>query len=538
MKFKKTLSSPALVIIALWIFLTAINIEKPFHGDDTFHLEAAKHIIEDPLHPMSGVIRWDHPYPEPMFKANQPPLLFYMIAGVTLVFGFNEIPLHILISIFSFLSLFWFYKISVLNKVPKPLLLLLLFGLCPAFVVNQNVMTDIPLLAILLGVIYYISLAEETDKYKYNVVAIMLLSIGLLIKYTLLPVLAAIALLFTLKKQFKNLALILIPIGILSLWSLWNYLEYGGIHIFERNTKPLFNRWDMLWSFISCLGSVATFGLLLLNYILKGKLKRLTVYGLTALFVLIACIDYFGAGLENKTLNLFLEIVFFANGLVIVLTFAKILFSNYLKGKALKYVYSPQALTLTIVLALSLFLVVLAPFIATRHILLIIPLFLLLSAPIIANQPKWLYIFSVSVAFTFSTILGISDWQYANIYKKTAKAIADSAPPNGKIWATGAGGWQWYTVANGMHTYLLDYSNVIPGDYIVIPKGLHYHRIDPNINKTLITKLSFKNESNLSYFSTKNFSMYHTSFGSPAWKLSKVPIDTIYIVQCIAPINQ
>ncbi|RLD93697.1 MAG: hypothetical protein DRJ29_08040 [Bacteroidetes bacterium] len=52
------------LLILLWIGLTAINLNKAFHIDDSFHLEAAAYLSVNPTSPMSGLINWgnDHPH--------------------------------------------------------------------------------------------------------------------------------------------------------------------------------------------------------------------------------------------------------------------------------------------------------------------------------------------------------------------------------------------------------------------------------------------------------------------------------------------
>jgi len=399
-------------------------------------------------------------------------------------------------------------------------------------------MTDIPLLAMLLGTIYYMLLADKTRQFRYYVTAVLLLTTGLFIKYTLLPVFAAIALVFILRKQYRNLLLLLIPVVLLILWSAWNYWEYGGIHILERSTKPRFNRWDMLWSYFSCLGAIATFSLFLINYFLKGRLNMMVVYGITLLFLVISYSDYLSPGLVSKTLNVALEIVFFINGLIIVAIVLKIAYTRFSKSRFDTFIQSETGLMLILFAALSVFLILLAPFIATRHLLLVLPFLLWLSAPAFETYKKSLASFSVAVAFIFTLVLSISDWQFAEFYRKVAKSIKNNAPPNSTIWASGAGGWQWYAKENGMHEYVAGTSKVQPGDYLVIPKGLSHYRVEPDINYVLITKTWGDDATFLSYFSAKDFSMYHTAFGLPAWILSKKPIDTIYILQCLIPQEQ
>ena len=532
MNIQTFLKRPWLAILLIWAFATAINIQKPFQGDDGFHLEAAKHIVKDPLHPMSGIIRWDRPEPEPMYKANQPPLLFFMIAGVSLIAGFNEVPMHLLTAVFSFLALFWFYKIAVLYQVKRPVLLVALLGLCPAFVVNQNIMTDIPLLALLLGMVYNLLLAEKSGYYKYNIIAILMLTAGLFIKYSFLPVAAAVAAIFYMRKQYKNLRLLLIPVFCLILWSIWNYLEFGGFHLLQRSTTPLFSRWNMLWSYFACLGSIATISLFSLNYLLKGRLKMSTLFFLTALFLLVTIYSYYTSSLENKTLNRILEFVFFFNGLIILWPVLQIVRGYYKEVGQRKFMASNEGLFTVLALFLSVFMILLAPFMASRHILLVLPFIMLLSAPIFERFTTGLVPFSIITALLFSLILGISDWQFAAFYRDAARELKKSAPPQSRLWASGTGGWQWYARQNGIMEYTVETADIKPGDFLFVPRNLSHYRVDSKIQYTLITKIWGNDINLLSYINARESSMYRTLWGMPTWSLSRKPIDTVYVLQC------
>jgi hypothetical protein len=96
-------------LLIIWLIATLFNINKAYHIDDTFHLEAAESIKANPTHPLSGLINWDDS-PQPMYKHNQPPLLFYIISLHSIIFGNSELAMHLLLSIFSFLSLFYYLQ--------------------------------------------------------------------------------------------------------------------------------------------------------------------------------------------------------------------------------------------------------------------------------------------------------------------------------------------------------------------------------------------------------------------------------------------
>jgi hypothetical protein len=75
--------------------------------DDTFHIEAAQEILKEPTTPMSGKVNWGS-NPNYLHSFNQAPLFFYVIVYWGSLFGFNEISLHLLISVFTFIALFYF----------------------------------------------------------------------------------------------------------------------------------------------------------------------------------------------------------------------------------------------------------------------------------------------------------------------------------------------------------------------------------------------------------------------------------------------
>lgn len=532
MPFLNYFKQPALVLLAIWIFLTAINIGKPFQMDDGFHMEAAKHIAGDPLHPMSGLIRWDNDEPEPIHHANQPPLFFYMIAGLSVLFGFNEVVMHLLVAFFSFLALYWFYKTCVLLKISRPLVLLALFGLNPAFVVNQNVMTDVPLMSLIIGALYYLLRSETRNKKSDLFITVVLLSIALFIKYTVLPVIAAAALWWILQKQYRRLWWMLVPIGLLLLWTLWNYWEFGGSHLLGRKPGTRSTFQDRFWTYFTCIGCIATFGGLFLSYFLNRKLTGLIWGGAAALFAIIAIAFYKGGFASEPTVTLLLEIAFFVNGLIVVLVTLLFCYKAYIQNSRFQlFIKSPQAVLVLFSGSLSLFVILFAPFMGIRHILLIIPFILILAAPVILKNTRNLIGFSMASSVILSLLLGISDWKYAFYYKNTAAGIMKGMPPGSTVWATGTGAWQWYAQQNGMIRHSLETEQSKPGDFLVIAKGLPAYRVSSEKKFAVLAKI-WGEPSPLTYFCVSDgASFYSSMFGRPGWKLSKRTMDTIYVCQ-------
>src|SRR5690242_21117055 len=88
------------VLLLLWMFATGLNLTKPYHIDDTAHLQIAQWITREPWRPMSGQINW-YQDTEPIHVLNQPHLYFYLLAGWGALWGFGEVTMHLLQSFFK-----------------------------------------------------------------------------------------------------------------------------------------------------------------------------------------------------------------------------------------------------------------------------------------------------------------------------------------------------------------------------------------------------------------------------------------------------
>lgn len=526
---KTLISNPLVYIFFLWLILTAININKAYHIDDTFHLEAAEHIGEHPLRPMSGYINWDH-VPTPMYEHNQPPLFFYLIAFYQKIFGNNEIPMHFLLSIFTFLSLWYFYQLILFLKVKQTLTLLTIFGFCPAFIVNQNLMTDVPILCISLATIYYLLKGQQTESIRDYIYSALLLTAGLLIKYSLLPLFFVILLTLLASKSYKKTIVLIIPILGLTLWSIWNKLEFGAMHMISR-PRSEFNSEDII-TFISTLGAMSVFSVV---FIYNSIPKKMTRYGIILSFVIfIALIPmvYFDL-LDESIFNKYLNFGFIANGSILIVLIL-IQFTKNIVKERVQFLKSPFLPLTLYVLGVSSFIVLFAPFNATRHVLLVIPFILL-----IGHKQFEMTVGSINQLVMFASIslgllLGISDWVYADFYRKNAENIK----VEGKIYSLGHWGWQWYTRKAGMTIYSKeDELNLRNGDLIVFPKDISKQDLNTGIQLDTIRCIT-EPSTILTFFSGKNFaSLYNSYREKPSWTLSKAPIDTIFICKVKNEIN-
>ena len=133
-------------LLVLWSIVTAYNLLKPYHIDDTVHLEIARWISNHPLHPMSGLVYWDG-IKKPIYQLNQPPLYFYLLAFWGGVFGYGAAAMHVLQSLASLCCILLFNRLARVLVGPEALWATAVLVLGPAFIVEQNLMVDVPLLA-------------------------------------------------------------------------------------------------------------------------------------------------------------------------------------------------------------------------------------------------------------------------------------------------------------------------------------------------------------------------------------------------------
>lgn len=508
------------ILFFIWIILTSININKAYHIDDTFHLQAAEHLVKNPTKPMSGVINWGN-NPTPMYEHNQPPLFFYLIAIGIQLFGSNEIALHLLFSIFTFLALLFFKKITEILSISDSKSLLLLFGFSPAIVVNQNLMTDVPILALTLGSLLFILKALNSGRWYHYLISSFCIGLGLLIKYSLLPLVIVLPLVIMIHKDFKKLWVLAIPMGLLIGWSYLNYLEYGSIHMLDR-PKSL-PRLGHGLAFISCIGAIATFLPIFLFGSYPKKIISNMIYVITAMLILSVVIYYFSA-INEAIYEMAYNIVFFINGGLVLFLLFLVLYKQ-ISNNLLNFITSRQFVIFLYLSSLGSFIALFAPFNATRHILLILPFILLFAHSLIKKSSLGMKRLSLGITVTLGLLLGISDWCYADYYRKMASTTSTN---NTTKWSSGHWGWQWYTKQNGMKTYSTDYSELTIGDYLIYPGNISKQSINENLTLELIDK-KWEEANILTLFSGKNFAAMYNSFrNKPAWSLSKNPIDTIY----------
>ena len=515
---------PLVALLAIWVFVSLFNVTKAFHIDDAFHLEAAQWIEHNPTKPMSGFINW-RSNPEKIYTYNQPPLYFYMVAGVGAIFGYNEVALHLFQSLFTLLAIVAFYYTALLFKPNLALWLTAILAFNPAFIINQNVMTDMPLLALIITFILLLIKADKQLRF-FNYAAFVL-SIMLLIKYTILPLLVLLTIALLKQRAYRKIWVLFLPIGTLALWSWFNVVEFGQIHLFNRpqNTLSIYSIVKQALIFVACMGSILPLSFVLMNGHKQSKQTRWLAIITPILLVTFAIIVYFNA-FDEWHVNRLLNWLFILNGGII-----SVFYLFFIAKNASGNIDYKTVVIILWILGIGAFTIIFAPFIATRHILLIIPGIVLLGSQYIEKATAFVRHSTLVISFVLGSLLGISDWHYADYYRQKAHSI--NLSEQGKTFTVGHWGWQWYSQKRGMEVYATQSSIAKVGDYIISALDTEGQEINDSIIIKEIDRI-VEPISIAQFFSVNRAaSFYGSTFSMPPWRLSKAPVDTIVTYQVI-----
>lgn len=518
----------SVVILILWLFATYWNIGKAFHIDDAGHLEIAQWIQAYPMHPMSGWVNWSGVF-EPISKLNQPHLYFYLMAGWGALFGYSEISMHVLLASFSLWAIIGFFRLASLFESSHGLHITSLFALSPAFVVGQNSMVDVPLIAVWIQ--FYYSLLKHTRSPQHRYLfASMWCAVALLMKYTSLVLLPAMALHILLTQNYRSMAWMMVPIGVLFLWSIFNLYDYGGIHVLDRPRSVK----TSLSYLIGAIGWVATLGAILpfsiIGFFAEFKRRQIGIqkfiwlfFCLMALLMPISVASTLFFEMPSLQLNLVLFTSFFMCGVG-----AAIISYSVQKAHLIAHTLDVNNVMIFYWCISSMaFVVLLAPFMASRHVLLALPALMLIVYPRVVRTKQLtnVYVSGLVLTILTTTVLAKADAWYAGIYKKAATEIANELPKDRQTWFMGHWGWQWYAQQSGMRQWAPNSDQPAAGDYIVIPLNVDGGDAPGNLELTELKEIVIYRSDWYQHYATINL---YISAWLP-WGYSDHPMERIKI---------
>lgn len=519
-----------IVLGLLWIFVTAINLFKPVHIDDGVHLSIAQYIAQNPSHPLSGMVVYDNEL-TPIHKLNQPSLYFYWLALTGSLCGFDPLLLHLFQSLFALACIILLYKIGVILTPGNALLNTCLIAGSAAFVVNQNLMTDVPLLSTWLAFFYFLFKKGKRPATDHALAGIFL-GIAILTKYTSLPLFIVYALAIFYRFPWRQRWMILIPVLFLVGWSVFNVYDYGRIHLLDRPVNTgysISSLYMKLMSGIVTLGAVVFFTPLVYSNDMEGgsgRWKFWVMIGLTLLFIAFIFISAADL-LPHDRKSDFLRGAFILNGLFI-LWFPLKMSAACIK----KFISDPRTendfILWVWIFSAFLFLVLQAPFQATRHYLLILPaLVFLLVRKSHGGLLKWPLFLSLGLTFFFSLGFGIADWRYADFYRSVSRDISASNDESKRNWFTGDWGWRYYMASGGSNQYFSDGEQPRDGELLYMPKVMRNPEISEKIR--LVPADTIVSVRAPLFNPAGKGSLYFSTYIYLPWHLNYRPFDTIFV---------
>ncbi len=466
-----------LVLFLIWAAATACNLFKPFHVDDTAHLTIAQWIIHHPLHPMSGLLNWSGTL-EPIYKTNQPHLYFYLLALWIRLFGTSEAATHLLESLATLACILLFFRIARQFIPSLALWATAIVILGPAFVVEQNLMVDDPLLATWLAFFFFlVCQVSDPRQTRRFVLAALCCSAALLIKYSSLVLFLILCFALLMERRKRQAWTALIPLAVLAAWSGFNYFDYGGFHMAARQGS---SHHHASWVFhfagqwMLGVGGLTPLGLLAaVKYrpkrLSEGAALTLLAVGF-AVFILAVEVGAVSTSASVKVL----AVCFGLSGALVFLSlfaYTGRLFRGFNGSRERWQQLAPTGYLLVWAFLTTAFYLVLSPFIASRHILLILPaVTLLLLLFWHANLSLPAQRFGLALTVIVSLGLVISDWRLASFLRRETVTLPASLPANARLWTDAHWGWQWYLAPGKIKEFDNATSHLTPGDLVLIPR--------------------------------------------------------------------
>lgn len=220
-----------ITIVALVPFLLlAPFANKAFHIDDTISMWVAMHIHEHPFDFFGFEMNW-YGTKSPVSEFNMnPPGISYFLAGVALIFGWGEVPLHLAMALLASFSIVGVYLLTrELGGIA--IVAALACATTPVFFVSSNtVMSDIPMFTCYVWAIYMWVVGTRLQSRALLLAAMVFCCLSIFNKYfgfTIIPVLFLYTALEQ-KRVGKWAFYFLIPIAFLLAYQLYTFRLYGS----------------------------------------------------------------------------------------------------------------------------------------------------------------------------------------------------------------------------------------------------------------------------------------------------------------------
>ena len=513
-------------------------------------LEIAQNILEHPLDPYHGnVALVDHDYeifkqlgktPNTFESMSHPPLVPYLMAVVIKLRGsIHEFTLHLAFLIFPVMTALSAFYIAE-RFTGSPMIAVLLMVTCPIFIVNaQNLMTDVPAMALSLASIAIFLYSVEHEGTSFALLSGVLGGLAALTRYPGLatPLLLVIYSIISGKGLRLSILAAVASSVVFGLWLIENFAIYSTPHIWASYkfyksfyAYHSFGPADTLIKAVSNFSSIGGCAFLSAIFLFYFRRKRFSIVFLfsvvtTGLLLLLlkkftfALADYSGAQIVALYLFVFAGIYFVSEAIRIVIRNAN------------NVVFKFLGIWFLLMLIPALFLL---PFGTGRYMLpALLPMILILVSDPERDLNIGRKVIStiVVITFVFGLILSWTDFELALTYKVFPQSIRQNYPEE-KIWFIGEWGFRYYMKEQGGVYLLSDDTRPSSGGIIVKPQMAGLHQMAESVsNQCLITEpfvVFSPNPLRILNLAAKT-GFYSSGFGLLPYSISNTPIESFDI---------
>jgi len=489
------------VLLAL-LFLPFVN--KAIHIDDIAFLRLGDFFGWNPLQSFPH----DYPYQgvaEPDFSpydSTHPLLIPYVLKVLQLFFGPSEVWLHLIFLVFPALALWSLASLAhSLGKGANILLLLVLFGSVPAFVVNgQNLMTDVPTLAFLLAGTAVIARCVYETTAPPPWWGSFWLSCAVFCSYQAIAFIPVL-LWFVMagcpdgRQRRRLIWVLLFPAVLMFGWLLLVYADHGIFPLLKGQARASIGnevarglQWQVLWPkaiFIFGMTGAALLFVLPVRFCRTG----LNEPGRASLVLLALCAAvFFAAPEEAGNVPQRLVLAFFGALGLYGLGLACMEIGAWHSRPETRGLAALCGGWIGVTLLINIFAL---PFGSARYLL---PLFPLLVIVLLRGNDEPSFKFPrLATIMVFCSLLwgGANAWAdycHAGTYRTMAAELANfrrSLGPGQRIWYIGEWGMRHYFDQAGARYLLADSAEPKAGDYLVIPEMPRFWAPSPALRPRL-----------------------------------------------------
>jgi hypothetical protein len=398
------------------------------------------------------------------------------------VAGESELQLHAVMAAITLGAILAFVALAKRVAPRAPLFAAALLFLGPGFLPGQNLMMDVPALALWIAFFWAVDHAGDGGRGAAAAYAAAGAAAGAacLVKYTSLVLLPLLVLVIVWRREWRALWAVLIPVAALAAWTGLNLADFGAPHLLGRPTSGAGEARFLVGSveWLAGLGAVAPFTVLWLGRPLLGRSGLIALA--TSAASAVACWALLPAppppGFADSRL-LFTAMT--ANGVFCaVMALARAggdLERGFARDSGPAERRRAERVGLLVLWwgAALAFVVLFAPALAVRHVMLALPALVLLACadPTLSLRPARR---AVALACTAALGAGLAaaDYLQASVYRDAAPRIAQLYRGDGTLWYLGHWGWQWYAEKAGMKPYDHQRAVLAKGDHVVIPAGV------------------------------------------------------------------